>query len=290
MKLMRIGEAGQEVPVFVSTEGQAYDLRPVTADIDGAFLENWTHRLDELPFEALAPIDTAGLRIGAPIARPGAVLGIGLNYAGHAAESGNPIPERPIVFYKHPNTVIGPNDDVVIPPRAEKVDWEAELGVVIGRRASYLASPADAGACIAGYVLANDISEREFQLEHSGAQWTLGKSCPTFTPVGPWLVPAAEVHAAGDSGVRLQTWVNGNPRQDSFTADMVFDAVELVYRLSQYMVLEPGDLINTGTPEGVAMSGRFPYLQEGDTLTLAGGILGEQESKVHQHELIVPKT
>ena len=289
MRLMRIGSPGNENPVIVDDEGQAYDLRPVTADIDGTFLETWAHRLDELDLTGLPRGSVDGKRIGAPIARPGAVIGVGLNYAAHAAESGLPAPERPIIFFKHPNTVVGPNDDVIIPPGARRVDWEVELGVVIGQRASYLDSDADAASCIAGFVLSNDVSEREYQLEHSGQQWTLGKSCPTFTPVGPWLVPAAEVHAAGDAGVRLQTWVNGNPRQDSSTTDMVFDAVELVYRLSQYMVLEPGDLINTGTPEGVAMSGRFPYLQEGDTLKLAGGILGEQESKVHQHQLVVPK-
>ena len=188
------------------------------------------------------------------------------------------MPERPIIFFKHPNTVVGPDDDVVIPPGAERVDWEVELGVVIGRRASYLESDADAAACIAGFVLSNDVSEREYQLEHSGPQWSLGKSCATFNPVGPWLVPAADVDA-GD--IRLASWVNDETRQDSSTADMVFGPAELVRRLSQYMVLEPGDLITTGTPEGVALSGRFPYLKAGDVMRMSGGdLLGEQRQRL----------
>ncbi|MFD1210624.1 fumarylacetoacetate hydrolase family protein [Arthrobacter sp. GCM10027362] len=278
MRLMRIGDWGQEVPVLMTADGQAYDLRPVTRDIDGSFLESWAHRLDSLNLQGLEPYDIGTRRIGAPIARPTAVVGIGLNYAAHAAESGDPVPERPVVFFKHPNTVIGPHDDVVIPPGAEKVDWEVELGVVIGRRASYLRSAEDAEACIAGYVLTNDVSERDYQ-HHAGTQWTLGKSCATFNPVGPWLVPASVLE--DPAGIRLRSWVNGEPRQDSWTSDMVFGAADLVYRLSQYMVLEPGDLINTGTPQGVALSGRFPYLQAGDSLTLSGGdVLGRQELKL----------
>jgi len=158
------------------------------------------------------------------------------------------------------------------------VDWEVELGVVIGRRASYLASDAEAAGCIAGFVLSNDVSEREYQLEHSGPQWSLGKSCPTFNPVGPWLVPAADVDA---DNIRLASWVNDEARQDSSTADMVFGPAELVRRLSQYMVLEPGDLITTGTPEGVALSGRFPYLKAGDVMRMSGGdLLGEQRQRL----------
>lgn len=278
MKLMRIGRAGTEVPVFVDDDGSGYDLRPVTADIDGAFLESWAHRLKDLPLARLKPYDLAGKRIGAPIARPGAVIGVGLNFDAHAVESGSPRPERPIVFFKHPNTVVGPNDDVVIPPGAQKVDWEVELGVVMAKRCSYLRSPEEAAAYIAGYVLCNDVSERDFQQEHSGTQWTLGKSCETFNPVGPWLVPAALLADPGN--VRLQSWVNGEERQDSSTADMIFGVAELVYRLSRYMVLEPGDLINTGTPHGVALSGRFPYLVPGDSMALSGGILGRQEQKL----------
>ncbi|WP_427017558.1 fumarylacetoacetate hydrolase family protein [Pseudarthrobacter sp. P1] len=275
MRLMRVGPAGAEVPVLVDDGGTGYDLRPVTADVDGAFLDSWAQRLGDLPLAGLERYDLAGKRIGPPIARPGAVIGVGLNYAAHAAESGSPLPERPIIFFKHPNTVVGPNDDVVLPPGARKVDWEVELGVVMAKRCSYLRSPQEAGAYIAGYVLCNDVSERDFQLEHSGTQWTLGKSCETFNPVGPWLVPAAALPDPGN--VRLQSWVNGAARQDSSTADMVFGVAELIYRLSQYMVLEPGDLINTGTPHGVALSGRFPYLLAGDSLELSGGVLGRQQ-------------
>ena len=278
MRLMRIGPAGAEVPVVLDDEGRAYDLRPVTRDIDGDFLETWAGQLGDLDLSGLPRVTVEGRRIGAPIARPGAVIGVGLNYAAHAAESGLPVPERPIIFFKHPNTVVGPDDDVVIPPGAERVDWEVELGVVIGRRAAYLESDAEAAACIAGFVLSNDVSEREYQLEHSGPQWSLGKSCPTFNPVGPWLVPAADVDA-GD--IRLASWVNDETRQDSSTADMVFGPAELVRRLSQYMVLEPGDLITTGTPEGVALSGRFPYLKAGDVMRMSGGdLLGEQRQRL----------
>jgi 2-keto-4-pentenoate hydratase/2-oxohepta-3-ene-1,7-dioic acid hydratase in catechol pathway len=278
MRLMRIGTAGNEVPVVIDDTGQAYDLRPVTPDIDGEFLRTWALQLNELDLTGLPPVSIEGQRIGAPIARPGAVIGVGLNYAAHAAESGLPVPERPIIFFKHPNTVVGPNDDVVIPPGAQRVDWEVELGVVIGQRASYLKSDADAAACIAGYVLSNDVSEREYQLEHSGAQWSLGKSCPTFNPVGPWLVPAT---SADPDTIQLASWVNDEPRQKSSTQDMVFGPAELVRRLSQYMVLEPGDLITTGTPDGVALSGRFPFLLAGDVMRMSGGgVLGEQRQRL----------
>jgi len=285
MRLMRIGTTGNEIPVIIDDEGKAYDLRPVTSDIDGAFLETWAHRLDDLDVAGLPHVSVEGKRIGAPIARPGAVIGVGLNYAAHAAESGLPAPERPIIFFKHPNTVVGPNDDVVIPPGAQRVDWEVELGVVIGQRASYLQSNAAAAACIAGYVLSNDVSEREYQLEHSRPQWSLGKSCPTFNPLGPWLVPAA---SADPGSIELASWVNDEPRQKSSTQDMVFGAAELVRRVSQYMVLEPGDLITTGTPAGVALSGRYPYLRNGDVMRMSGGdVLGEQRQRLVDASVLV---
>ena len=285
MRLMRIGTTGNEIPVIIDDEGKAHDLRPVTSDIDGAFLETWAHRLDDLDVAGLPHVSVEGKRIGAPIARPGAVIGVGLNYAAHAAESGLPAPERPIIFFKHPNTVVGPNDDVVIPPGAQRVDWEVELGVVIGQRASYLQSNAAAAVCIAGYVLSNDVSEREYQLEHSGPQWSLGKSCPTFNPLGPWLVPAA---SADPGSIELASWVNDEPRQKSSTQDMVFGAAELVRRVSQYMVLEPGDLITTGTPAGVALSGRYPYLRNGDVMRMSGGdVLGEQRQRLVDASVLV---
>lgn len=279
MKLMRVGAVGQERPVLVTNDNQHLDLRPITADIDHDF---WARGgLSEvrraLVAGALQSLDVQGERVGAPIARPGAILCIGLNYVAHAAESGSETPKEPVLFYKAPNTVVGPYDDIRIPRGSSKTDWEVELGVVIGTRARYLDSPAEAARVIAGYVVSHDVSERDFQLEVSGGQWSKGKSCETFNPLGPWLVTADEV--PDPQSLRLGSWVNGEPRQDSTTADMVFDVAELVFHLSQYTVLEPGDLINTGTPEGVALSGRFPYLRAGDRVALEIDGLGRQESR-----------
>ncbi|MDT0341831.1 fumarylacetoacetate hydrolase family protein [Streptomyces litchfieldiae] len=278
MRLMRIGEAGRERPVLASGDGERhYDLRPVTADIDGAFLAALAEDPGLVPDPVRLPeTDIAGERVGAPVARPSAVLCIGQNYAAHAAESGAEPPERPILFYKSPNTVVGPADDVLIPRGSVKTDWEVELAVVIGRRARYLDSPADALAHVAGYAVSDDVSERTYQLDESGGQWSKGKSCETFNPLGPVLVTADEV---GDpQALRLRSWVNGEPRQDSSTADMIFGVAELVHHLSQYLVLEPGDIINTGTPQGVALSGRFPYLKAGDVVELEISGLGRQRS------------
>jgi 2-keto-4-pentenoate hydratase/2-oxohepta-3-ene-1,7-dioic acid hydratase in catechol pathway len=211
--------------------------------------------------------------MGAPIARPSAVVCVGMNYAAHAAEAGAEPPEDLVVFLKTPNTVTGPHDDLLIPPGSVKTDWEVELGVVIGRRASYLGSPAEALGHVAGYTLVNDVSEREWQIERSGGQWGKGKSFPGFSPVGPWLVTADEIDP-GD--LRLRSWVNGAPRQDSRTSDMIFDVARIVWRLSQFLVLEPGDLVMTGTPQGVALSGRFPYLRAGDVVEVAIDGLGRQ--------------
>jgi 2-keto-4-pentenoate hydratase/2-oxohepta-3-ene-1,7-dioic acid hydratase in catechol pathway len=274
MRYLRVGPAGAETPVAYA-DGRYYDLSGVTADIDGAFLAGggFTGALGQL-----TPVDISGQRVGAPIARPGVVLCIGQNYAAHAAESGAQPPEVPIVFYKAPNTVVGPTDEVLIPRGSEKTDWEVELGVVIGRTARYLDSPDQAPAHIAGYVLANDVSERDFQLAVSGGQWSKGKSCETFNPLGPWLATPDEL---GDPGaLRLRSWVNGEPRQDSSTADMIFDVNYLIWHLSQFTVLEPGDLINTGTPQGVALSGRFPYLKPGDVVEVEIDGLGRQRSVV----------
>jgi 2-keto-4-pentenoate hydratase/2-oxohepta-3-ene-1,7-dioic acid hydratase in catechol pathway len=181
-----------------------------------------------------------------------------------------------VVFHNPTNTVAGPFDPAPIPPLSAKYDWEVELGVVIGREASYLASVEEAADVVAGYLIANDLSEREYQLPGAAGQWTKGKSLPKSTPLGPWLVPAAELDA---NKLRLRSWVNGAPRQDSSTADLIFDVPTLVHHLSQYMVLEPGDVILTGTPEGVALSGRFPYLQDGDVVELEITGLGRQRQK-----------
>ncbi|RBM22134.1 fumarylacetoacetate hydrolase family protein [Streptomyces sp. PT12] len=278
MRLMRIGEAGHERPVLVSADGQRHhDLRPVTADIDGAFLAALADDPGLVPDPSSLPATSIeGERIGAPVARPSAVLCIGQNYAAHAAESGAEPPTVPILFYKSPNTVVGPHDDVLIPRGSAKTDWEVELAVVIGRRARYLASPADALAHIAGYAVSNDVSERAYQLDESGGQWSKGKSCETFNPLGPVLVTAEEV--ADPQALGLRSFVNGEKRQDSSTSDMIFGVAEIVHHLSQYLVLEPGDVINTGTPEGVALSGRFPYLTAGDIVEVEVDGLGRQRS------------
>lgn len=273
MKFARIGEAYREIPVVVA-EDHYLDLSALTDDIDGAFLSRSLEsaaaavRAGDLP-----RIERAGQRIGAPVARPSAVVCVGMNYAAHAAESGAEPPKDLVVFLKTPNTVAGPDDDLAIPPGSVKTDWEVELGVVIGRRASYLGSPAEALAHVAGYTLANDVSEREWQIERSGGQWGKGKSFPGFSPVGPWLVTADEIDPGA---LRLRSWVNGEPRQDSSTSDMIFDVGQIVWRLSQFLVLEPGDLVLTGTPEGVALSGRFPYLRPGDVVELEIDGLGLQ--------------
>jgi len=229
--------------------------------------------------EAFIPVEPlAGRRLGAPIARPHQILCIGLNYSDHAAETGQPVPSEPIVFTKAPNTLVGPDDDVIVPRRSTKLDWEVELGVVIGRRCRYLADEAEAVASIAGYVLVNDVSERAFQLE-SGGQWTKGKSAETFNPCGPVLVTPDEIPDV--RSLRMWLDVNGARRQDGSTATMLFGPAFVVHYLSQFMVLEPGDLIDTGTPPGVGMGQRPPvFLQAGDLMELGIEGLGRQRQHV----------
>jgi 2,4-diketo-3-deoxy-L-fuconate hydrolase len=282
MRLMRLGPPGSEIPAVLTAEGTHLDLRPVTGDIDGAFLAG--PGLDRaraaVAAGTLPALDATGLRVGPPAARPGAVLCIGMNYAAHAAETGAAPPEHPVLFYKAPNTVVGPDDTVLNPRGARKLDWEVELAVVIGTRVRYLESAERALEHVAGYAISNDVSERYFQAEISGGQWSKGKSCETFNPFGPWLVTADEV---GDpQALGLRTWVNGEVRQDSTTRDMVFTVAELIYQLSQVTVLEPGDIVNTGTPQGVALSGRFPFLVPGDTVELEIDSLGRQRQVIAQ--------
>jgi 2,4-diketo-3-deoxy-L-fuconate hydrolase len=283
MKFARLGPMGHETPALLAS-GTYHDISSITNDIDGAFLSSGGPEAVRAAFSAgsLPAIDGADtLRIGAPIARPSAVVCIGMNYAAHAAESGSQPPAIPIMFLKTPNTVVGPNDPVEIPRGSTKTDWEVELGVVIGKRASYLESPADSRAHIAGYVTANDVSERDFQLAVSGGQWSKGKCAPGFNPTGPWLVTPDEVEPRALS---LRSWVNGEPRQDSTTADQIFDVDFLIWHLSQYLALEPGDLVLTGTPEGVALSGRFPYLSAGDVCEIEIEGLGRQRQEFIAHE------
>ena len=275
MRLARLGPPGAEKPVVLH-DGRALDLTALTADIDGAFLAgDGVARVVEALADGTLPelVGADELRVGAPIARPSAVICIGMNYAAHAAESGSTPPDVPIIFLKTPNTVVGPYDDVMIPRGSTKTDWEVELGIVIGRRAAYLDSAVDSLDHVAGFVLANDLSEREFQLEVSGGQWSKGKSAPGFSPVGPWLVTPDEVD---HQKAALRSWVNGEPRQDSNTADQIFDVAHVIHHLSQYLTLEPGDLVLTGTPEGVALSGRFPYLAAGDVVEVEIDALGRQ--------------
>ncbi|MGW5192306.1 fumarylacetoacetate hydrolase family protein [Kribbella sp. NPDC004138] len=279
MELLRLGAVGEERPYVRAADGTVHDLTPLTADIDGAFLAADGVARTRAALEAgeLPVAATEGLRVGAPVARPGAVVCIGQNYAAHAAESGAEPPKQPIVFFKHPNTVVGPYDEVLVPRGSAKTDWEVELAVVIGKQARYVETDEDALACIAGYTVSNDVSERAFQIEVSGGQWSKGKCCETFNPLGPALVPADEVDP---TNLSLRSWVNGEPRQDSNTSDMIFSVAALIRDLSQYMVLSPGDVVNTGTPEGVALSGRFPYLSPGDEMEMEIEGLGRQKQSL----------
>jgi 2,4-diketo-3-deoxy-L-fuconate hydrolase len=278
VKFARLGPVGWERPIIIE-EDSAYDMSSLTPEIDGRFFETDGPRraAAALANGDLRKVEMDSVRVGPPIARPGAVIGIGMNYAAHAAESGSPPPPQPVIFLKAPNTVAGPYDDVAIPPRSTKTDWEVELAVVIGTKALYLESPEESLAHIAGFVVANDISERAWQLEDSGGQWSKGKCAPGFNPLGPWLVTPNEVD---HSDLRLRSWVNGEPRQDSTTADMIFDVPFLLWHLSQHLALEPGDVILTGTPEGVALSGRYPYLRAGDVIEFEIEGLGRQRQVV----------
>ena len=278
MKFARLGEFGNEIPVVLDGD-RHLDLRPLTSDVDGRFLaDDPVGRTHAAIAEGLLPElqGAADLRIGAPIARPSAVLCIGQNYAAHARESGAEPPVVPIVFLKTPNTVVGPDDTVTIPRGSEKTDWEVELGVVIGRRAAYLDSLEEVDTHIAGYVVANDVSERSFQMEVSGGQWSKGKIAHGFNPTGPWLVTPDEVDP---QNLDLMSFVNGEARQHSNTSDMIFDVRTIVHHLSQFVTLEPGDLILTGTPQGVAFGGRFPYLEAGDVVDIEIQGLGAQRQE-----------
>jgi 2-keto-4-pentenoate hydratase/2-oxohepta-3-ene-1,7-dioic acid hydratase in catechol pathway len=262
--------------VLQDRDGKHFDVTPVVADIDPAFWAQGPALVSQAFAEGrLAEVDITGQRIGAPVSRPGSILCIGLNYAAHAAESGVPSPAEPVLFYKAANTLTGPYDEVMIPRGSQKTDWEVELAVVIGKTARYVESPEAALDCVGGYAISNDLSEREFQLERSGGQWSKGKSCEGFNPLGPWLVTADEV---SPQKLGLRSWVNGEARQDSSTADMIFGVAHLIWHLSQFTVLDPGDIINTGTPEGVGLSGRFPYLRAGDVVELEIDGLGRQRT------------
>jgi 2-keto-4-pentenoate hydratase/2-oxohepta-3-ene-1,7-dioic acid hydratase in catechol pathway len=283
MRLVRIGAAGEEVPAALVSDEMAVDLTPVVgADLSPAALSRRGREriIDAVADGGLPPIDVAGLRLGAPVPRPPKLVCIGLNYVDHAAESGAPLPDEPIVFFKAPNTVIGPRDELLLPIGGEKTDWEVELAVVIGETARYLPDENAALATIAGYCVSHDVSERAFQLERGG-QWVKGKSCETFNPLGPWLVTADELEDVGNLDLWLD--VNGEPMQRGTSSDMIFPVPYLIWYLSQFMVLEPGDVINTGTPAGVALGMETPrYLREGDVVELGIDGLGHQRTTCRQ--------
>ncbi|MFJ7296849.1 fumarylacetoacetate hydrolase family protein [Streptomyces collinus] len=281
MKLLRVGTAGAERPALLDAEGTLRDLSGVVADIDGTLLAD-AEALGRVRAAAdardLPALDATGLRVGPPLARIGKIVCIGLNYHDHARETGAEPPAEPVVFMKAPDTVVGPNDTVLVPRRSLKTDWEVELAVVIGRTARYLGSTEEALAHVAGYAVAHDVSEREFQIERGGT-WDKGKNCETFNPLGPWLVTADEVRDPQDLSLKL--WVNGELKQDGTTAEQIFPVGEVVRYVSQFMTLYPGDVINTGTPAGVALGAPEPkpFLRAGDVVELEIEGLGRQRQE-----------
>jgi 2-keto-4-pentenoate hydratase/2-oxohepta-3-ene-1,7-dioic acid hydratase in catechol pathway len=278
MKLVRFGPAGKEKPGIVDKNGKIRDLSRIVKDIDAEALSpSGLAKIRKANLDRL-PLVKGNPRLGACVVRPSNFIAIGLNYADHAAEAGMPIPPEPIIFNKAPNCICGPNDNTVIPKGSSKLDWEIELGIVIGSRGRYLAKE-KAMSVVAGYCLANDVSERVFQIERAG-QWTKGKGCETFGPLGPWMVTKDEIK--DPQNLNMQLTVNGEVRQKGNTKTMIFDCAHLVWACSQYFVLEPGDVIITGTPPGVGL-GMKPepkFLKEGDVVRLTMDGLGEQKQKV----------
>ena len=276
MKLVRYGAPGQERPGLIDAQSTLRDLSAHAGDIDAAALV----RAGRTRLAALDPAslpEVAGTpRYGAPVAHVGKMICVGLNYSDHAAETGAAIPEQPILFMKATSAIMGPNDDVIIPMDSLKTDWEVELGVVIGDTARHVRVE-DALNHVAGYLVVNDLSERAFQLEHGG-QWTKGKGCDTFGPIGPWLLTADEVADPQDLALWLE--VNGHRYQHSSTANMIFGVAELVSYISRYMSLQPGDIISTGTPPGVGLGQKPPvYLRPGDVMELGIAGLGRQRQR-----------
>ena len=278
MKLVRYGPAGKEKPGLIDADGKLRDLSRKVKDIDGATLApGELAKLAKLDPKKL-PLVKGKPRLGSCVAKPSQFVAIGLNYVDHAKETGSPIPENPIVFFKSPGCMVGPNDNVMVPRNSTQLDWEVELGIVIGRKASYV-DRKDALKYVAGYCLINDVSERDFQLKKGASQWSKGKGCDTFGPTGPWLVTKDEIKDVQNLGMWLD--VNGVRKQTGNTKTMIFGVAELVADVSQYMTLLPGDVITTGTPPGVGM-GMKPqqWLKAGDVVTLGIDGLGQQKQKV----------
>lgn len=284
MRFVRIGPHGREQPAVLDDADRLFALSDLAVDIDRHLLSSDGIARVRSALQAGALPELARgepPRFGPPVARPGKLLAVGLNYRAHARETGASLPPEPVLFMKGSDTVVGPNDPVLIPRGSKKTDYEVELAVLIGREAHYLDTPNDARSTIAGYTIANDVSERAFQLDGNAGQWLKGKSCPTFSPLGPWLLTADEIPDPQSLGIRC--WVNGELRQNSTTADMIFTVDHLVWYASQFMILEPGDVIVTGTPSGVALGlpGQ-PYLRAGDVVELEIDRLGRQRQVFEQ--------
>ena len=278
MKLVRYGAAGREKPGIIAEDGKIRDLSRVVKDIDGDMLASGgLAKIKKLNLKRMKPV--AGKpRLGACVGNVKNFIAIGLNYADHAAEAGMPIPKEPIIFNKAPTSICGPNDDTMVPKGSSKLDWEVELGIVIGQRARYLTKK-DAMEVVAGYFVSNDVSERAFQIERAG-QWTKGKGCETFGPIGPWFVTKDEV----PNPQNLDMWlsVNGEIKQQGNTKTMIFGVANIVWYCSQFFVMEPGDIIVTGTPPGVGLGFKPEpkFLKAGDVVTLGIEGLGEQTQKI----------
>ncbi|OYW60512.1 MAG: 2-hydroxyhepta-2,4-diene-1,7-dioate isomerase [Azorhizobium sp. 39-67-5] len=277
MKLVRFGEKGSEKPGLIDSSGRVRDLSGIVPDIAGDVLTPaGLERIRQADVNSL-PLAPEGVRLGSCVARPGNFVAVGLNFADHAAETNNPIPTEPVLFNKAPNCVVGPDDDVMIPRGSTKLDWEVELLIVIGERARYV-DEADALKHVAGYAICNDISERNFQIERGG-QWAKGKGNETFGPIGPWLLTADEMPDTSSLGMWLE--VNGERVQNGSTRTMIFGVAYLVSYISQFMVLDPGDIITTGTPPGVGLGMKPPrYLKAGDVMKVGIEGLGVQQQTV----------
>jgi len=280
MKLLRYGPKGQEKPGLLDKDGNIRDLSGVVKDIDGAVLADLS-KIKAADIDSLPKV-AAGVRIAEPVANVGKFLCIGLNYSDHAAESGMPEPSEPIIFMKATSAIIGPNDDVYLPPTAKKGDWEVELGIVIGKEAKYV-SKEKALDYVAGACVVNDLSEREYQLERLGT-WDKGKGCDTFGPFGPYLVTLDEVGDLNSLGLYLD--LNGKRVQTGNTSSLIFDVPTLVSYVSQFMSLQPGDVISTGTPPGVGLGMKPPvFLKEGDVMELGIDKLGSQKQTVYRTKI-----
>jgi 2-keto-4-pentenoate hydratase/2-oxohepta-3-ene-1,7-dioic acid hydratase in catechol pathway len=279
MKLVRYGAAGREKPGIIDADGKIRDLSRIVKDIDGEMLKTGgLAKIKKANLKRLKPVPGKP-RLGACLGGISNIVAIGLNYRDHAEEAGMPIPKEPIIFFKHTGSVCGPNDNTMLPKDSTKLDYEVELGIVIGKRARNIPSKDKALSFVAGYFVHNDVSERAFQIDRSGGQWGKGKGCETFAPCGPWFVTRDEIR----NPQSLDMWldVNGEKRQRGNTRTMIFDCAHIVWYCSQFMVLSPGDVIVTGTPPGVALGMKPPkYLKAGDVVTLGIEGLGEQKQKV----------